>query len=209
MLDVHPPHEAAHTWKDFLIHIATIVVGLLIAIGLEQTVEAIHHRREAGEARDSILRERSENIIVLQKNLQRLLADQKQFANNIDLLSSSATDAEILPQLQYSWYLTRIHDAAWSDAKVNGSLALIPPSQIVTETYFYTSSQETVPTIFSYFTNIDTAAALVDHARQSGKLPPSGRQQLLSVTTSAMGLGRIIYQIDSIQLSSLQTSDLR
>jgi len=23
MLDVHPPHEAAHTWKDFFIHIAT------------------------------------------------------------------------------------------------------------------------------------------------------------------------------------------
>jgi inner membrane protein involved in colicin E2 resistance len=31
MLDVHPPHEAAHTWKDFLIHIATIVYGLLIS----------------------------------------------------------------------------------------------------------------------------------------------------------------------------------
>jgi hypothetical protein len=27
------------TWKDFFIHIAAIAVGLLIAIGLEQTVE--------------------------------------------------------------------------------------------------------------------------------------------------------------------------
>ncbi|MGH8335618.1 MAG: hypothetical protein ACRETL_02060 [Gammaproteobacteria bacterium] len=42
MLDVHPPHEAARTWTDFFIHIATIVVGLLIAIGLEQAVERIH-----------------------------------------------------------------------------------------------------------------------------------------------------------------------
>jgi hypothetical protein len=209
MLDVHPPHAPTHTWKDFFIHIATIVVGLLIAVGLEQTVEAIHHRREAGEARDSILRERSENVIVLRKNLQRLLADQKQLANNIDLLSSSATDAEILPQLQYSWYLIRIHDAAWNDAKVNGSLALIPSSQVATETYFYASSQEIVPTLFSYFTNIDTAAALVDHARQSGKLSPPERQQLLSVTTSAMGISKLISQIDSIQLSTLQTSDLR
>jgi hypothetical protein len=33
MLDVHPPHEAAHTWKDFFIHVGTICVGLLIAIG--------------------------------------------------------------------------------------------------------------------------------------------------------------------------------
>ena len=32
MLDVHPPHHAANTWRDFFIHIATIVIGLLIAI---------------------------------------------------------------------------------------------------------------------------------------------------------------------------------
>ena len=31
MSDVHPPHEASHTWKDFFIHIATITIGLLIA----------------------------------------------------------------------------------------------------------------------------------------------------------------------------------
>jgi hypothetical protein len=31
VLDVHMPH-ATHTWKDFLIHIATISVGLLIAV---------------------------------------------------------------------------------------------------------------------------------------------------------------------------------
>ena len=33
MLDVHPPHHAATTWRDFFIHIATIVLGL------EQTIE--------------------------------------------------------------------------------------------------------------------------------------------------------------------------
>ena len=45
MLDVHAPHSPTHTWKDFFIHIATICIGLLIAIGLEQTVEAIHHKQ--------------------------------------------------------------------------------------------------------------------------------------------------------------------
>jgi hypothetical protein len=32
MLDVHAPHEAVHTWRDFFIHIATIGLGLLIAV---------------------------------------------------------------------------------------------------------------------------------------------------------------------------------
>jgi hypothetical protein len=52
MLDIHPAHHAASTWRDFFIHIATIVLGLLIAIGLEQSVEALHrlHERHALEA---------------------------------------------------------------------------------------------------------------------------------------------------------------
>jgi hypothetical protein len=61
MLDVHPPHEAAHTWKDFFIHIATIVVGLLIAVGLEQMVEALHHHEQVQHARESLSAEREKN----------------------------------------------------------------------------------------------------------------------------------------------------
>jgi hypothetical protein len=60
MLDVHVPHPT-HTWKDFFIHIATIVVGLFIAIGLEQTVEFFHHRHLAEEARSQLLAERATN----------------------------------------------------------------------------------------------------------------------------------------------------
>ena len=46
-MDVHAPHHPLHTWKDFWIHLATITVGLLIAIGLEQSVEGLHrlHQR--------------------------------------------------------------------------------------------------------------------------------------------------------------------
>ena len=62
MLDVHPPHEAAHTWKDFFLHIATIVIGLLIAVGLEQTVEAVHRHRERTELRHA-LHEESRKIL--------------------------------------------------------------------------------------------------------------------------------------------------
>jgi hypothetical protein len=57
MLDVHPQHEAAHTWKDFFIHIATIVVGLIIAVGLEQTVEAIHHHHQRRELEENLHRD--------------------------------------------------------------------------------------------------------------------------------------------------------
>jgi len=67
MLDVHAAHATVHTWKDFFIHIATIVVGLVIAVGLEQTVEAVHHRHERSELRETLHRE-SEQILKDSRN---------------------------------------------------------------------------------------------------------------------------------------------
>src|SRR5271163_3661783 len=61
MIHVHPAHHAASTWRDFFIHIATIVLGLLIAIGLEQTVERIHRHYELRETREALEQERKAN----------------------------------------------------------------------------------------------------------------------------------------------------
>jgi hypothetical protein len=73
MFDVHPPHEVLHTWKGFFIHIATIVIGLFIAVGLEQTVEFFHHRH---------LREQ------LEEQMQEVFAgDLHTDANSIEKLS--------------------------------------------------------------------------------------------------------------------------
>jgi hypothetical protein len=62
MLDVHVPHEVLHTWRGFFIHIATIVVGLFIAVALEQSVEAFNRHREVGALRED-LRQESRQII--------------------------------------------------------------------------------------------------------------------------------------------------
>ena len=32
MIDIHPPHHAATTRRDFFIHLATVVLGILFAI---------------------------------------------------------------------------------------------------------------------------------------------------------------------------------
>ena len=54
MLEVHPLHENVHSWRQFFIHIVAITIGLLIAIGLEQTVVYFHHRHQLQEARGEL-----------------------------------------------------------------------------------------------------------------------------------------------------------
>jgi hypothetical protein len=72
MLEIHAPNEALQTWKGFLLHIATIVIGLFIAVGLEQTVEFFHHRH---------LREQ------LEKQMQEVFAgDLRSDANSLNTL---------------------------------------------------------------------------------------------------------------------------
>ena len=62
MLDVHPPHQSVHTWKGFFIHIGTIVIGLFIAVALEQSVEAINRHREVAALRED-LRQESRQVL--------------------------------------------------------------------------------------------------------------------------------------------------
>jgi hypothetical protein len=76
MLDVHPAHHAASTWRDFFIHIATIVLGLLIAVGLEQTVEAIHHSHQRHQLQEDLHAESVRVHTVLQGNLRLFAAER-------------------------------------------------------------------------------------------------------------------------------------
>ena len=69
MLDIHPAHHAASTWRDFFIHITTIVLGLLIAIGLEQTVEWMHHRHQLHQLEADLHTEGIRNLHIALDNI--------------------------------------------------------------------------------------------------------------------------------------------
>lgn len=74
MLDVHPPEHGIHGIRDFFIHLLTITVGLLIALGLEATVEALHHRSERKEAEATLRQELTQNrltLVTIQKQSDR------------------------------------------------------------------------------------------------------------------------------------------
>ncbi|MGA7157409.1 MAG: hypothetical protein WBY53_11200 [Acidobacteriaceae bacterium] len=133
MLDVHPSHEAAHSWKDFFIHIATICIGLLIAIALEQSVEAIHQANErrtlVAEMRTEAERDLDTLHINIDGDLDEAAWDSAVVtalhtahpANGVVLVTLPAHE-QFLPQI----YPSR---ATWSIAKTNGKVALLPENQ--------------------------------------------------------------------------------
>ena len=64
-MDVHPPHAGIHTWRDFWIHLGTITIGLLIAIGLEQSVEWMHHLHQRHVLEADLREEARKNLILM------------------------------------------------------------------------------------------------------------------------------------------------
>jgi hypothetical protein len=86
MLDVHAPHDRVHSWSDFFIHIATIVIGLLIAVGLEQTVEYFHHRHQAREGLALLRREVDANRLSLQFDTKVLAFSEREQHANLGVL---------------------------------------------------------------------------------------------------------------------------
>ncbi len=137
MLDVHPAHHAASTWRDFFIHIATICIGLLIAIGLEQTVEAIHHHHQRKQLQENLRNE-------LEANLQKDAADFQKFAEirayivQLESAVSARLTGKPLPaptppsasdtrrqQLPFAPSI-----AIWDAAKLDATITLLPSNQI-------------------------------------------------------------------------------
>jgi hypothetical protein len=122
MLDVHPAHHAASSWKEFFIHIATIVVGLLIAVGLEQAVEYFHHRREVAEVREELRGEREANKDTFKRETTNWRWETAEFENNLmvlaDLQQHPGTPDEKLPgSLVWFHASAPSTQAAWYAAK--------------------------------------------------------------------------------------------
>jgi len=53
-MEVHRPKHPFHGFRDFLKEVGIIVLGVLIALAAEQTVEKLHERAIASDARETI-----------------------------------------------------------------------------------------------------------------------------------------------------------
>ena len=108
MLDVHRPHEAVHMCESFAIHIAAITIGLLIAVGIEHSVDFVHHRHQLQEAQRALAVELEANGRVLNKNVQRKRKTAADMDADTALLRApkvprTAIGPKLVYQAQFFW----------------------------------------------------------------------------------------------------------
>ncbi len=138
MLDVHPPHTPTHTWRDFFIHIATITVGLLIAVSLEQTVEFFHHRHQRHLLEERLRTEAESNIVIVERNIAKMRADMAY----IDTMLAALNNAPVAggsveldlshfakPEVALKYTSLQPAQTAWTLAKTTGGIGLLPEDE--------------------------------------------------------------------------------
>jgi hypothetical protein len=188
MLDVHPPHEAAHTWKDFFIHVGTICVGLLIAIGLEQTVEYFHHRHQLKEVRAQLAEERELDARILDYDKAMYQQMDAELATDAALLQSRAAGDKtpLAGKLHYKWFGLALQDGGWQSAKQSSAIALMPENDLLVYSYRYFDFASFMQSSLALFPTLREAASIV-HDTPSGNLSPDDTQQLIRLTHHAQG----------------------
>jgi hypothetical protein len=76
-MEIHNPHPVK-SWKEFFIELGTIVAGILIALALEQSVEALRERGLAREATEAVNAEMQENLDrIAFRQAQQACADRR------------------------------------------------------------------------------------------------------------------------------------
>jgi hypothetical protein len=137
-MEIHRP-KAAHSWREFLIEIGTIVIGILIALSLEQAIDALHERSLAREAKEAIDAEMQVDVdrIAAHQAVQPCIAKRLNQING--LLSFWADgkappsglaigDPDDLPMVQQRWQANLN----------NGRFSRQPARDQDTQTAFYT-----------------------------------------------------------------------
>jgi hypothetical protein len=132
MLDVHPPHTPTHTWKDFFIHIATIVVGLIIAVGLEQSVELIHQHNERAELRRSLHDDGQKTLFDCHNTELSLETDLHVIGIRIAQVRAALYDHVPLAALPISRAsdFDEPADPTWNAAKTSGLVNLLSQQEV-------------------------------------------------------------------------------
>ncbi|HWY41143.1 MAG TPA: hypothetical protein VNX27_10145 [Chthoniobacterales bacterium] len=189
MIEVHPPHEKVHSWTQFFIHIAAITIGLLMAIGLEQTVVYFHHRHQLQEARRELADELESNRRVVGINLEATRKVMAELDADMALLravqasAASQSPAPIGSKLVYglgNFYWPK--DATWQAVKQNGSLGLMAHDELHYYVYIYEDIAIIMEQMSEMGARMEVARAI---ARRSpdGNLTPRDIEELITTTS--------------------------
>jgi hypothetical protein len=179
-MDVHPLHHAPRSWRDFVLQLLMITIGLFIALTLQAGVESLHHRHLVRDARENLRREIQNNHQRYAENVQNLEKNRRQLARDIDQLKDLRSGKTIdMATLGWGWDWNSYADASWKTARDTGAVSYMSSELINAYTEVY-SQQEYVNTqAIAIVDDEPKSAAPLRVAKDPSALSPTDIQSML------------------------------
>jgi hypothetical protein len=140
-MDVHAPHKPITTTSEFFLHLFTITIGLLIAVGIEGLVRYFHHRHLVHEAEATLRTEIQYNEGNMASALDSIHQEQAAIDKDIAALKriqanpndKDAQNATLSAQFR----IVGLRNTAWTTAQATGALAYMPYDKARTYSEIY------------------------------------------------------------------------
>lgn len=132
MIDIHPPHKSDHTWTDFFIHIGTIILGILIALGLEQSLEYLHQRHQLHELREGAITDARIYLHDVDQNRAANTRQIEDLTTRVQQVQAAISQHHPLPPPSYrpTLSISTIRLGNLSAAKASGLITLLSKDEI-------------------------------------------------------------------------------
>jgi hypothetical protein len=174
------------------IHIGIISVGLLIAVGLEQTVEYFHHRHQAEHTREMLAVEMADNDRVVERARYFLTTHEDYLFKDLAVLGRLRRHA-LQPTDRIVLYHppTTLADSAWQTAQQSGAIALLSYSEIQSYAKIYGIQADFVVTMADSMTAIQNANTMF-YSSATDRFDKDRAAQVSSNNSGALGRNRSI-----------------
>lgn len=130
-MEIHAPHGSVGSVREFLVHLAIITIGVLIALSLEGCTEWVHHRSLVREARANIANELRDN----KNEIDRLISDMSKMGGELnvalgvidDLRTRGKTDAK---SFSLTYQMAQLSTASRNTAEATGAFGYMDYAEV-------------------------------------------------------------------------------
>jgi len=130
-MDLHVPEAPIRSVKDFLLHIGIVTVGILIALGLEQLVEARHRVHVASDAVHSFRDELRDDREQVREVLDAMPKLRATIDEEIARLDGPPARGSPRATIHYPGvYLDLVSSASWDTAIATQALTELPYASV-------------------------------------------------------------------------------
>ena len=187
MLEVHAPQGPAHSWRDFLVHIAAIAIGLLLALALENLVEYIHERHQLTQARRELALELAENRRIWTANVTEASRIGQELNADLKVIQAVRSHAPAgSGAFDYSVRLYATRDGPWQAVRQSGALELMPHEELQTYAWFHGILTSVMESMHAFETSVHIGGAIAASAPPE-KLSEHDLNELADKTMEAQG----------------------